>query len=164
MYGVITTLNAGAETGLRPQHSDALQRQRATERSRTAGLMSGSGQGGDTGQYVPSRYMMLISRVDRMMRQGPADDPEVDQLTNLLGERIAGLTARGRRALRDLPEMQALGVDDVHRLPEVLAGHIHAGTEREAVMSLLRSREFAAIIRDESRTTTYGPRGFLRAS
>jgi hypothetical protein len=64
----------------------------------------------------------------------------------------------------ELPEVQALGVESLQQLPRLIAAHIHAGTQREAVMSLLRSPSFAAIIKDESRTTTYGPRGMLRAS
>ena len=164
MYVVAGSIGKGIDNGMRPPGADVMQRQRAQDRARPAELSGGAGQGSDGGQYVPSRYMVLISRIDRMLGQGAVEDPAVDQLTSLLGARIATLTARGRRTLLEMPELQALGVEQLSQLPRVLAQHIHAGTEREAVMALLRSPDFAAVMRDESRTSTYGPQGMLRAS
>jgi hypothetical protein len=164
MYGVNPTSGKTSETNLRPQNADVLLRQRVQERERLAELESNTGEGGEGGQYVPSRYMVLISRIDRMMRQGQPDRPLVDRLTSLLGERIAALTPRSRRTLEELPEVRALGVESLLQLPRVLAAHLHAGTQHEAVMALLRSPEFAAAIKDEARTTTYTPQGLLRAS
>jgi hypothetical protein len=164
MYGVNPTSGKTSETNLRPQNADVLLRQRVQERERLAELESNTGEGGEGWQYVPSRYMVLISRIDRMMRQGQPDRPLVDRLTSLLGERIAALTPRSRRTLEELPEVRALGVESLLQLPRVLAAHLHAGTQHEAVMALLRSPEFAAAIKDEARTTTYTPQGLLRAS
>ena len=166
MYGITATTGKTNETSLRPQNqnADVLLRQRAQERPEAPPLGGGPGQDGEGGQYVPSRYMVLISRVDRMQSEGTLDKPLVDQLTSLLGQRLAGLSAHARRTLLALPEVQALGVDNLLSLPRIIAAHLHAGTQREAVMALLRSPDFAAAIKDESRTTTYGPRGMLRAS
>ena len=164
MYGISATIGKSSEASLRAQNPDVLLRQRAQERERLSDLTGGNGQGGEGGQYVPSRYMVLISRIDRMQSQDQVERPLVDQLTNLLGERLAGLSPMARRAVLELPEVQALGVESLVQLPRIIAAHIHARTQREAVMNLLRSPEFAAIIKDESRTATYGPRGMLRAS
>jgi len=164
MYGITSTIGKSNEASLRPQNPDVLLRQRAQERQEAPALGGGPGQDGDGSQYVPSRYMVLISRIDRMQTEGNLDRPLVDQLTSLLGQRIAGLSPRARRNLQELPEVQALGIDNLLGLPRAIAAHLHAGTQREAVMALLRSPEFAAAIKDESRTTTYGPRGMLHAS
>jgi hypothetical protein len=164
MYSVNATVGKTNEASIRAQTADVLQRQRAQERDRLGDVENGAGQGGEGGQYVPSRYMVLISRIDRMQSQGQVNRPLVDQLTSLLGERLGGLSATARRSLLELPEVQALGVDNVLQLPRVIAAHIHSGTQHEAVMSLLRSPSFAAAIKDELRSATYGPRGMLRAS
>ena len=164
MYAVTSTTSKRSEANIRPQNPDVLLRHRAQERTRLEELQGGGGRGEEDGQHVPSRYMVLISRVDRMLSQGQQDRPLVDQLTSVLGERIAGLSPAVRRTLQELPEVRALGVDNLLQLPRVIAAHLHAGTQREAVMALLRSPQFAAAIKDESRSTTYGPRGRLRAS
>jgi hypothetical protein len=164
MYAVNAAIGKSSEANIRPQNPDVLLRQRTQDRLRLSELEGGTGQQGEGGQYVPSRYMVLISRIDRMQQQGQPDRPLVDQLTNLLGERIAGLSLAVRRHLQELPELKALGVENLAQLPRVIAAHLHAGTQREAVMNLLRSPDFAAAIKDESRTATYGPRGMLRAS
>lgn len=164
MYGIAATTAKTSETSLRPQNADVLLRQR-TQYPHSLPEPEGRGeQGGDSGRFVPSRYMVLISRVDRMQTQEQVDRPLVDRLTNLLGERIAALSQRVRRTLEALPEVRALGVENLLQLPRVIAAHLHAGTQHEAVMALLRAPAFAAAIKDESRTTTYTPQGMLRAS
>src|SRR3990172_284017 len=96
MYGVTSTIGKNSEASLRAQNPDVLLRQRGQERHRLPDLEGGAGQGGDGGQYVPSRYMVLISRIDRMQSQNQVDRPLVDQLTSLLGERLAGLSPMAR--------------------------------------------------------------------
>ncbi|HKI99651.1 MAG TPA: hypothetical protein VKB51_14345 [bacterium] len=164
MYGVTSTTGKTNEASLRPQNADVLLRQRPQEQQRPPVLDGHAGQEDEGSQYVPSRYMVLISRIDRMQSQGQLDRPLVDRLTSLLGQRLAALSPAVRRTLQELPEVRALGVDNLLQLPRVIAAHLHAGTQREAVMALLRSPEFAAAIKDESRTATYTPQGLLRAS
>lgn len=164
MYGISPTTAKTNEANLRPQNADVLLRQRTQDTQRPPELDGGEEQGGEGGRFVPSRYMVLISRIDRMQSQEQTNRPLVDRLTSLLGERISALSPRVRRTLEALPEVRALGVENLLQLPRVIAEHLHAGTQHEAVMALLRAPAFAAAIKDEARTQTYTPQGLLRAS
>jgi hypothetical protein len=164
MYGINATTSKSNEANLRPQNADAPGRHRTQEHERPREPDGGPVPEEQDGKYVPSRYMVLISRIDRMQSQHRPERPLVDRLTSLLGERLAALSPHARRALAALPEVRALDVEDPLQLPRVIAAHLQAGTQAEAVMALLRSPEFAAAIKDEARTATYTSQGLLRAS
>jgi hypothetical protein len=164
MEVVTSTLVKPSEANLRPQNSDILPRQ---QREEVTGTGEGEGRPaytGEAGVLAPNAYMMLISRIDNMIRKGRPEPRTVEQLARLLGERVQGLMLPARRHLEALPEVQALRVNSLRELPAVIAAHLEAGTESEALLALLRSPAFAAAMKDESRTATYGPHGMLRAS
>lgn len=164
MEMVAATISKGSDTNPRPQNPDVLLRQRPNDRARFAEAAQGSPFATGTVEYVPSGYMVLISRIDNMLRKGRPEREAIEQLSHLLSEKISAMNEHRRRNLQELPPLRALGVDNLVQLPRSVAGHLHAGTQSDAVLDLLRAPAFAAAIKDESRTTTYGPRGILRAS
>ncbi len=164
MEMVTATISKGSDTNTRPQNPDVLLRQRPNDRARFAEAVQGSPFATGTVEYVPSRYMVLISRIDNMLRKGHPEPEAIEQLSHLLSEKISAMNEHQRRNLQELPPLRALGVDNLVQLPRSVAGHLHAGTQSDTVLDLLRAPTFAAAIKDESRTTTYGPRGILRAS
>ena len=164
MQAVGSSTGKQAEPNIRLQNPDlflrqeAYEREQKTEPARTHRLVV------ESPESFPSPYMMLISRIDGMLAKGSTDQRVVNQLQNLIAERIAGISPAARRNLMELPVTQALAVDNAAALPGSIARGIDDTTRRESVMELLRDPGFAAAMKDESRTNTYGPRGLLRAS
>ncbi len=164
MYGITSILGKATEAGIRAQTPDMQPRQRTPEHERAAGGESGVVVAAEAGELAPSRYMMLISRVDRMLARGQVERGVIDQLADYVAERIGGLSPRGRRNLSQLPQLRALGLDDVSALPALARAVFRSDGDVARLMDLLRSQSFAAAMKDETRIATYGPQGLLRAS
>ncbi len=159
-----TSLSRQAEAGIKSHNPDLYHRKDAYERSQEAEGGLASGPAAQTPEIAPSPYMMLISRIDAMLRQGRVDPRVVGQLRGMLVQRIGGLTTSARRALVDTPEARALGVEDATRLPDLVSARLQGGEPQEGLLALLRNPSFAAAMKDETRMATYGPRGLLQAS
>ncbi|MEE8434549.1 MAG: hypothetical protein V3S64_07160 [bacterium] len=164
MQVVGSSTNKQTEPNIRPQNPDLFLRQEAYEREQQAEPVRNPRIAFESPESFPSPYMMLISRIDGMLAKGGMDRRVVDQLQRLITERITGISPAARRNLMELPATQALGVDHAAALPETIARGIDDASRRESVMELLRNPGFAAAMKDEARTNTYGPRGLLRAS
>ncbi len=152
------------ESNLRPQNPNLHLRQEAYEQSQETQAPRKAGVVVESQEMAPSPYMMLISRIDAMLNKGKVDQRTLDQLQAILSERIGGFTAAARRNLLEMPSAKALELDSAAALPGYVSRHLRDGRQRDAVMELLRNPVFAAAMKDESRTATYGPRGYLRAS
>lgn len=170
MQVVASSTGKQPDSNIRPQNPDLFLRQEAYEREQTTETIRVPRVAVEPPELSPSPYMMLISRIDGMLAKGSMDTRVVDQLQRLITERISGISPAARRNLMEMPATQSLGVDTAAALPASIARGIRAGSsqdgdgERESVMELLRNPAFAAAMKDESRTNTYGPRGLLRAS
>lgn len=164
MQVAVTSTGKQTDSNIRPQNPDLFLRQEAYEREQTAEPARTPRMSVETPESFPSPYMMLISRIDGMLAKGGMDRRVVDRLQQFITERISGISPAARRNLIELPAIQALGVDAAAALPGAIARGIGDAGQRESVMDLLRNPGFAAAMKDEARTNTYGPRGLLRAS
>ncbi len=163
MQVVSSTITAATEPNIRNQSGDVLLRRNNPEQEEREG-----GEAvriaGATPEAVPGVYMMLISRVDAMLREGKPHRGTVNQLHELVYTRLAAMPPGARKGLLELPPVQALGVQNMLHLPGELSRNILAGTQGESVMELLRSPEFAAVMKEEQRTVTYSSYGILQAT
>lgn len=170
MQLIATTTGKQPESNIRTQNPDLFLRQEAYEREQKTETLGTPHIAVQSSELSPSPYMMLISRIDGMLAKGGMDPRVVDQLHRLITERITGISPAARRNLMELPAIQTLGVDSAAALPGTIASGIGAESSqddngrRDNVMELLRNPGFAAAMKDESRTNTYGPKGLLRAS
>lgn len=164
MQPVTSSTVKNADNSIRAHNPDLFSRREAYEQSASTEIRPVRSIGGETTEVAPNPYMMLISRIDGQLAKGGVERGVVEQLRSLLSARIAGLTPAARRNLLELPQARALGVEDASRLPAQVANGIQDEATGEAAMNLLRDPAFAAAMKDESRISTYGPRGFLRAS
>jgi len=161
---VTTNIHRSTESGIKAHQADVQLRQRPEREGPHTESDAVKVTTGSSPEEVPSNYMMLISRIDNMMRRGQVDSEPVDELGSLLTLKISRMPAASRRALVALPEMQALEVENLAHLPLAIARRVFSGEDTAAVLNLLRNTTFASAIKDETRNTTYGPRGYLLAS
>ncbi len=164
MESVTLSTHHNTDLNVKPRNADFLLGQGTAEQGRTDESETVPGSVGEVSESLPPSYMLLISRIDNMMRKGQPEPEPVEQLGRLLMEKIARMTASTRRILAELPQVKALEVEDLTHLPRAVTDRIQAGDESGAVMDLLRSPVFAAQMKNETRSATYGPQGFLRAS
>lgn len=158
------------EANIRPQNPSLFLGQDAYKREQNTETILNPRPAVDSSESFHSPYVMLISRVDGMLAKGGTDPKVVHQLQQFITERIIGSSPAARRNLMELPAIKALGVEQAAALPGTIASGLGAGSSkagpgrRESVMELLRNPGFAAAMKDEPRTNTYGPKGLLRAS
>ena len=164
MQVISSAVTKGSDSNIRPQNADVMLRQRPHQEQPLSESERSATLAAEGSQKAPSGYMVLISRIDNMLRQGRPERASVEKLAQILADRIARLGPQTRRSLLEISQVKALGVDNLTQLPQTITAHIYAGTQREAVMGLLREPTFAAAIKDEFRIATYGPKGLLRAS
>lgn len=169
MESVTLSTHHNSDLNVKPRNADVQLGQGTAQQGRTDETEILPGSIGETSEQLPPSYMLLISRIDNMMRKGQPEPEPVEQLGRLLTDKIARMTASTRRILAQLPQVKALEVDDLVHLPRVVTDRIQddgiqTGDDAGPVMDLLRSPVFAAQMKDETRTATYGPQGFLRAS
>lgn len=163
MQVVSSTISATTEPNIRSQSGDVLLRQHTPQRpeqKRGDGVRIATA----TAEEVPGAYMMLISRVDAMLREGRPQRATLNQLQDLLQTRLAAMPPGARKGLLVLPPVRALEVQNMLRLPGEVTRNVMAGNKGETVLELLRSPEFAAVMKEEQRTTTYSSYGVLQAA
>lgn len=164
MESVTLSTHHNPEHHVKPRNADLLLGQGYAEQGRADESETVPGSAGEVSESLPPSYMLLISRIDNMMRKGQPEPEPVEQLGRLLVEKIARMTVSTRRILAGLPQVKALEVEDLTHLPRTVTDRIQVGDDSGAVMDLLRSPVFAAQMKNETRSATYGPQGFLRAS
>ena len=164
MQALTPAFNKSINSSVFTQHSDVLSKNQESDRDGLKGIKPSEGINPDLEDNSPGDYMMLISRIDNMLREGRFDREPVDHLARYLAGRIAQLPVGSRQNLQALPEMRTLGVNNLTLLPTTLSNGFHSRTQTPELFALLRSPVFAAAMKNENGPGTYGPRGLMRAS
>ena len=114
--------------------------------------------------YSPSAYMMLVSRLEGMIRRGSVDRDLLVELGAQLNERLAHAPEQARQRIQALGEYSALGVEKFAALPERIVTNLQEQATARTALELLKQPGFAAVMKIESSAQLYGPGGVLRAS
>ena len=160
---VINMIGSGAETNVRQQNGDVLARNKAHEKdSPTAPGGAAPIREEDAG-LAPDNYMLLVSRLGAQVGSSRKDAAMLANLQRIITLRLTTMPPGARKAVLDIPETRPMGAANAMELPRIIARRL-ADSEGEAeVMALLRSPAFAAVMREENRTTTYSLHGRLGA-
>jgi hypothetical protein len=164
MYGSTGAIATSSESQAHLPHGNVLAHQRAVERpKRPAGAKETVGTAAGA-TYTPNAYMLLLSRLDNMVRRNELDQATLEQLRNHVVQHLALLPAHSRLKIQQLEDYGALGVEKLAQLPDAIVRTLRDHAKAASAMNFLKQPDFVAYMRDEPRGNLYGANGVLRAS
>lgn len=145
-------------------HSNVLAHRHAPDRAKrpAAGKPSGEATAGSV--YSANAYMMMISRVDNMVRRGESDPNTLDELRTHIAQHLAVLPEHSRQTIRALEGYAQLGADTFARLPDTLIRAVSHAEKAPTALRFMKDPAFVSYMRNEPRHRLYNPNGILRAS
>ena len=164
MYGSTGAITMSAESQTHMPHGNALAKQRGTESPKRAGNGKEAAAATSGATYTPNAYMLLLSRLDSMVRRNDMDKATLDQLRAHVAQHMALLPAHSRLKVQQLEDYGVLGVEKLAGLPDAIVRTLRDSTKAAAALNFLKQPDFVAYMRDEPRGNLYGADGALRAS
>jgi hypothetical protein len=164
MYGSTGAISTSAESQAHMPHGNALAKQRGAESPKRAATGKEAAATPSGANYTPNAYMLLLSRLDNMVRRNSVDKATLEQLRNHVVQHMALLPAHSRLKIQQLQDYGALGVEKLAQLPDAIVRTLRDSTKAAAAMNFLKQPDFVAYMRDEPRGNLYGANGVLRAS
>lgn len=158
------TVTAGAETSARMPNSDVLLARHAPAKPELQGNKRPRSEAAQEDGFVRSAYLVLVSRLEDMVRNGARDEGSLAELRVLVGKRMAMLTESARQKVQALGEFQATGASTTQHLPNLLDALLRDRNTAETGFALLKHPLFVSYMKDDRQVVTYGPQGLLRAS
>ncbi|MEE8555047.1 MAG: hypothetical protein V3T00_04250 [bacterium] len=164
MYASTSLVTTSAESSAQLPHSNVLAHRRTPEQPKPELSGAQAGVGAEDTSSSPSTYMLLISRVENMIRRNALEQATVDELREHLARNLGTVPESTRQTVRNLREYVSLGVENIAQLADSVIRNLREPGRAQAALALLKQPTFVAIMRNEQRMSLYGPRGVLRAS
>ena len=164
MYPTTHVVTTSQEASAHLSHPNVLAHRRVPERVKRQGAGEETGTSGPGSVYAPNAYMLLISRLENMVRRNQIDPRTLDQLRSHIAQHLAGLPEHGRQTVQAIDGYAQLGAEKFARLPEVLMRDLRNPHKAQAALEFLKQPAFVAYMRDEPANRLYSAQGVLRAS
>lgn len=158
------TISGSAESSPHLMNSNVLSYRRGAEKLKQDSAGEGQGAGAAGMVYTPSDYLLLVSRLENMVRRGAAHRATLERLRGEIGRQLATLPEAARQRIQGTEEYARLGAEDFAQLPQALMAALQDAERSQAALDLLKQPIFAAYMRNEARARVYGPQGVMRAS
>ena len=164
MYGSTGAITMSSESQAHMPHGNVLAQQRGAERPKRASTDKELAATTSGATYTPNAYMLLLSRLDNMVRRNAVDKATLEQLRNHVVQHMALLPAHSRLKIQQLEDYGVLGVEKLAGLPDAIVRTLRDSTKAVAALNFLKQPDFVAYMRDEPRGNLYSANGALRAS
>ena len=105
-----------------------------------------------------SEYLKVLSRMEGMLAEGTVPEVALTGFAGAIRKRLEALSDSQKAALMKMPEVKALDVETLEKLPETIKAKLQEAETRPVVMKLLKHPKFSNLMRDEPTSATYSPK------
>ena len=164
MNATTHVVQTSAEAQAQLAHSNVLAQRRLPERAKRAqpGEQSQATAAGSV--YASNAYMLLISRIENMVRRKEIDPSTLDQLRSHIAQHLTVLPERSRQTIQGLEGYGQLGAETFAGLPNTLVRALRNSDKAGPALEFLKQPAFVAYMRNEPKNRLYSAQGILRAS
>ena len=134
MYPSTTLVTTSADTSTQLSQSNVLAHRRAPERPKPELSVAQAGVGDEDASSSPSTYMLLISRVENMIRRNALEQATVDELRDYLARNLGAAPASTRQTVRNLREYASLGVENIAQLADSVTRNLREPAGAQVVV------------------------------